>query len=72
MRNRNLATRVIWFVLGVLVAASVGVVNARRTPPEPQSLTLEERVTKLEKRVDGLAEAVSKKMDEPKPDRSRN
>jgi len=69
MKIKQWTSRVLWFVLGVVVATSITVVNAHRTPP-PQDL--EERVMKLEKSVKDLWEAVGKKADQPKPDRSRN
>lgn len=66
MSDKNWATRIIWFILGVVVATSVSVAHARRTTPEPQPLTVEERVTKLEQSVKDLWEAMHKKEDTKK------
>jgi hypothetical protein len=63
-------TRVLWFVIGIVLASSFSLVSAHRA--RSTQLSLEDRVTNLEKSVKALAEVVSKKADEPKPDRSRN
>ena len=64
MRGKNWRTRVLWFVLGLIVASSFGLASAHRRTP--MQLTLEERVTRLEKDLKALAEVVSYKQDEIK------